>query len=138
MHAHPHLDTEALIGAARTRLDAISHQAVYDVLRVLTDTGLVRRIQPQGSVARYRRAWATTTTTWSAATAAPSSTSTAPSERPRASPLRPRGLRRGRGRGRLLGPLPELRGRLTHRPFPHPARGTARSPTPPDTQEGSP
>jgi Fur family transcriptional regulator, stress-responsive regulator len=53
VHAHPHLDTEALIGAARTRLDAISHQAVYDVLRVLTDTGLVRRIQPQGSVARY-------------------------------------------------------------------------------------
>ena len=53
VHAHPHLDTEALISAARTRLDAISHQAVYDVLRVLTDTGLVRRIQPQGSVARY-------------------------------------------------------------------------------------
>jgi len=53
VHAHPHLDTEALISAARTRLDAISHQAVYDVLRVLTDTGLVRRIQPRGSVARY-------------------------------------------------------------------------------------
>ena len=53
VHAHPHLDTDALIGAARTRLDAVSHQAVYDVLRVLTDTGLVRRIQPQGSVARY-------------------------------------------------------------------------------------
>ena len=53
VHTHPHLDTEALIGAARTRLDAVSHQAVYDVLRVLTDTGLVRRIQPQGSVARY-------------------------------------------------------------------------------------
>ena len=31
----------------------MSHQAVYDVLRVLTDSGLVRRIQPQGSVARY-------------------------------------------------------------------------------------
>jgi Fe2+ or Zn2+ uptake regulation protein len=53
VHAHPHLDTEALIVAARTRLDAVSHQAVYDVLRVLTDTGLVRRIQPQGSLARY-------------------------------------------------------------------------------------
>lgn len=53
VHAHPHLDTEALIGAARTRLDAISHQAVYDVLRALTDAGLVRRIQPSGSVARY-------------------------------------------------------------------------------------
>jgi Fur family ferric uptake transcriptional regulator len=53
VHAHPHLDTEALIGAARARLGEVSHQAVYDVLRVLTDQGLVRRIQPQGSVARY-------------------------------------------------------------------------------------
>jgi Fur family ferric uptake transcriptional regulator len=31
----------------------VSHQAVYDVLRVLTETGLVRRIQPPGSSARY-------------------------------------------------------------------------------------
>jgi Fur family ferric uptake transcriptional regulator len=53
VHDNPHVDTEALIGATRARLDAVSHQAVYDVLRVLTDRGLVRRIQPQGSVARY-------------------------------------------------------------------------------------
>lgn len=53
VHAHPHVDTETLIGAARARLGAVSHQAVYDVLRILTDRGLVRRIQPQGSVARY-------------------------------------------------------------------------------------
>ena len=53
VHAQPHLDTEALIGATRARLGAVSHQAVYDVLRVLTDSGLVRRIQPQGSLARY-------------------------------------------------------------------------------------
>ena len=31
----------------------MSHQAVYDVLRALTAAGLVRRIQPSGSVARY-------------------------------------------------------------------------------------
>jgi Fur family ferric uptake transcriptional regulator len=31
----------------------VSHQAVYDVLRALTSAGLVRRIQPTGSVARY-------------------------------------------------------------------------------------
>ncbi len=31
----------------------VSHQAVYDVLRVLTGAGLVRRIEPSGSVARY-------------------------------------------------------------------------------------
>jgi Fur family ferric uptake transcriptional regulator len=53
IYAHPHDDTDALIAAARARLGAVSHQAVYDVLRILTDRGLVRRIQPQGSVARY-------------------------------------------------------------------------------------
>jgi Fe2+ or Zn2+ uptake regulation protein len=50
---HPHVDTETLLTAARARLGTVSHQAVYDVLRVLTDSGLVRRIQPRGSVARY-------------------------------------------------------------------------------------
>ena len=53
LHAQPHLDTKALTSAARARLGAVSHQAVYDVLRVLEDTGLVRRIQPEGSDARY-------------------------------------------------------------------------------------
>ncbi|MGY1650549.1 Fur family transcriptional regulator [Geodermatophilus sp. SYSU D01119] len=53
VHAHPHVDTETLISAARARLGAVSHQAVYDVLAVLTERGLVRRIQPQGSLARY-------------------------------------------------------------------------------------
>ena len=53
VHANPHVDTEALIRAARARLGVVSHQAVYDVLRALTDLGLVRRIQPTGSVARY-------------------------------------------------------------------------------------
>jgi Fur family transcriptional regulator, stress-responsive regulator len=53
VHAHPHADTESLIGAVRRDAGEVSHQAVYDVLRALTDTGLVRRIQPTGSVARY-------------------------------------------------------------------------------------
>jgi Fur family transcriptional regulator, stress-responsive regulator len=53
VHAEPHLDTRALISAARARLGAVSHQAVYDVLRALEDNGLVRRIQPEGSGARY-------------------------------------------------------------------------------------
>jgi Fur family ferric uptake transcriptional regulator len=53
VYAHPHDDTDALIAAARARMGTVSHQAVYDVLRILTDRGLVRRIQPQGSVARY-------------------------------------------------------------------------------------
>ena len=53
VHAHPHADTDSIIGAVRTDLPDVSHQAVYDVLRVLTTAGLVRRIQPSGSVARY-------------------------------------------------------------------------------------
>jgi len=53
VHAHPHADTDSLIRAARHDLPDVSHQAVYDVLRALTDAGLVRRIQPAGSVARY-------------------------------------------------------------------------------------
>ena len=50
---HPHADTEQIIGVARMNLGDVSHQAVYDVLRALTATGLVRRIEPAGSVARY-------------------------------------------------------------------------------------
>ena len=49
----PHADTETVLKDVRGVLGAVSHQAVYDVLRVLTDAGLVRRIQPAGSVARY-------------------------------------------------------------------------------------
>lgn len=53
VHEHPHADTETLAGVARERLGTVSHQAIYDVLRVLTTAGLVRRIEPAGSVARY-------------------------------------------------------------------------------------
>jgi Fe2+ or Zn2+ uptake regulation protein len=53
VYDHPHADTETLLAATRARLGSVSHQAVYDVLRALTDAGLVRRFQPAGSVARY-------------------------------------------------------------------------------------
>ena len=53
VHDHPHADTASIIGAVREELGAVSQQAVYDVLRALTDAGLVRRIHPPGSVARY-------------------------------------------------------------------------------------
>jgi Fur family transcriptional regulator, stress-responsive regulator len=53
VYDNPHADTESLLAATRARLESVSHQAVYDVLRVLTDVGLVRRFQPAGSVARY-------------------------------------------------------------------------------------
>jgi Fur family ferric uptake transcriptional regulator len=54
VHDHPHADTDSITGAVREDLGVVvSLQAVYDVLRALTDAGLVRRIQPAGSVARY-------------------------------------------------------------------------------------
>jgi Fe2+ or Zn2+ uptake regulation protein len=51
--AHPHADTDTLAEAARADLGAVSTQAVYDVLRALTDARLVRRIEPAGSPARF-------------------------------------------------------------------------------------
>ena len=48
-----HADTDSVITAVRRDLPDVSHQAVYDSLRTLTDAGLARRIQPTGSVARY-------------------------------------------------------------------------------------
>jgi Fur family ferric uptake transcriptional regulator len=49
----PHASTDAIIELVRRDLGEVSHQAVYDVLRALTTAGLLRRIQPSGSVARY-------------------------------------------------------------------------------------
>ena len=51
--AHPHADTESIFSTVRIGLPEVSRQAVYDVLNALTAVGLVRRIQPLGSVARY-------------------------------------------------------------------------------------
>ncbi len=53
VHEHPHADTQSLVGAVREQLGEVSQQAVYDVLNALTGAGLVRRIHPPGSVARY-------------------------------------------------------------------------------------
>jgi len=51
--AHPHADVEQVATVVRARLGAISTQAVYDVLKVLTQQDLLRRIEPAGSPARY-------------------------------------------------------------------------------------
>jgi Fur family ferric uptake transcriptional regulator len=53
VHGHPHVDTDSIVGIVRGHLGGVSTQAVYDVLRALTVAGLVRRIEPAGSVARY-------------------------------------------------------------------------------------
>ena len=53
VHDHPHADTHSILDVVRQDHTDVSHQAVYDVLRALTDTGLIRRLQPPGSLARY-------------------------------------------------------------------------------------
>ena len=53
VHDNPHSDTETIFGVVRARSADVSRQTVYDVLNALTAVGLVRRIQPSGSVARY-------------------------------------------------------------------------------------
>ena len=50
---HPHCSTDDVATAVHDELGAVSRQAVYDSLRILTDHGILRRIQPAGSVARY-------------------------------------------------------------------------------------
>jgi Fe2+ or Zn2+ uptake regulation protein len=49
----PHSTADDIYNAVRIAIGAISRQAVYDALAALTDKGLMRRIQPPGSPARY-------------------------------------------------------------------------------------
>ena len=49
----PHATAADIDSAVRSEIGAISLQAVYDALGVLTDNGIIRRIQPAGSPARY-------------------------------------------------------------------------------------
>lgn len=49
---HAHVDTDMVIALVRAELPRVSHQAVYDVLRALTNAGSVRRIEPAGTTAR--------------------------------------------------------------------------------------
>ena len=48
-----HSTADDIDKVVRAEIGAISRQAVYDVLAALTDKGLLRRIQPAGSSARY-------------------------------------------------------------------------------------
>ena len=50
---YPHADTDTIVGVVRQSLPEVSRQAVYDVLAALTGVGLLRKIQPSGSPARY-------------------------------------------------------------------------------------
>ncbi len=49
----PHSTVDAVTSGVRARLGTVSKQAVYDILAACVDAGLVRRIEPAGSPARY-------------------------------------------------------------------------------------
>jgi len=49
----PHGTADDVVRGVRSEIGVISRQAVYDALGVLADKGLIRRIQPAGSPARY-------------------------------------------------------------------------------------
>jgi Fe2+ or Zn2+ uptake regulation protein len=49
----PHSTADDIEKIVRAELGAISRQAVYDAFAVFADRGLLRRIQPAGSPARY-------------------------------------------------------------------------------------
>ena len=49
----PHITADAVSEVVRTEIGAISLQSVYDALSVLVTEGLIRRIQPAGSPARF-------------------------------------------------------------------------------------
>ena len=51
--ASPHATSEEISNAVKEEIGSISKQAVYDVLDILTEKRLLRKIQPAGSAARY-------------------------------------------------------------------------------------
>ncbi len=55
LSAMPHADTDEVHRAVAEELPGTALQAVYVVLGALTDAGLLRRISPAGSPARYER-----------------------------------------------------------------------------------
>ncbi len=53
VRARPHSTADEVAADVRDRLGAVSTQGVYDALRALHAQGLLRRIQPAGSPARW-------------------------------------------------------------------------------------
>ena len=51
--SRPHSTADDIYAAVRAEIGAISRQGVYDGLAALTDKGILRRIEPAGSPARY-------------------------------------------------------------------------------------
>ena len=110
----PHITADAVAEVVRTEIGAISLQSVYDALGLLVSEGLIRRIQPSGSPARFEdrvgdnhhhlicRTCGRVVDIDCAVGSAPCLTA-----------MRRSGLRNRRGRSRLLGPLSRLPGTVS-------------------------
>ncbi|WP_304598465.1 Fur family transcriptional regulator [Homoserinimonas sp. OAct 916] len=55
LDAMPHASADTVFGEVKNQLPGTSLQAVYGVLAALTAAGLLRKIEPAGSSARYER-----------------------------------------------------------------------------------
>jgi Fe2+ or Zn2+ uptake regulation protein len=53
VRSEPHITADGAAEIVRTEIGAISRQSVYDALGMLVKEGLIRRIQPAGSPARF-------------------------------------------------------------------------------------
>lgn len=53
VQGRPHATADSVAETAREQIGTISKQSVYDALAALVDAGIVRRIEPAGSAARY-------------------------------------------------------------------------------------
>jgi Fur family ferric uptake transcriptional regulator len=51
--SRPHITADGVAETVRAEIGAISLQSVYDALGLLVEKGLIRRIQPSGSPARF-------------------------------------------------------------------------------------
>ena len=121
-----HLDADAIALRVAERLGGVSRQTVYDALRVLCEIGLVRRIEPAGSpAALYETRVADNhhhVVCRACGTVADIDCVTGSA--PCLDAVRHPRLRRRRGRGHLLGPVPRVpvpstrrrRGRLSDAP----------------------
>ena len=106
----PHSTADDIYTAVHTELGAISRQTVYDALTALTDRGLLRRIQPAGSSARYEtRVGDNHHHLVCRACGQMVDVDCAVGDTPCLTAVGRLGLRDRRGRGRVLGPLPRLR-----------------------------
>jgi Fur family ferric uptake transcriptional regulator len=56
LEAEPHISADQVAVRVRSRLGAVSTQAIYDTLNTLTERGMLRRFEPAGSAMRFETA----------------------------------------------------------------------------------